>query len=321
MYYRLCTRLDRLINYLPDDLNSSTSNDFNKLGDIRNYCSNGGSGETECKTDLDRINAGCLWLFEQAVIINFDNLSNDESKRFIIYIMVWLNNMLNLKKDEQIKNLNDFYTKYIENNKDYNNCQKKIKDNNYNDCSDTLNEKTGYKSFKEFIEKNGYLMNINIMSKFYDAFKSLCKMYTEVDADDPKSKKNLENAEKFVEKYKELNDNSSISGDSSYSQIFSNLSTDYNNFKDYCNVNNVDCNDIPDLSSIKTTKPRVQSSEDHSEQVSDVTPSSSSITNKLIIVLSIFSAIPIFLGISYKYSLFGFRKRGQKQHLREKLKK
>ncbi|CDU19165.1 PIR protein [Plasmodium yoelii] len=320
MYHRLCMRLDKLRGYLPDDLDNSKSNDINKLGNAKDYCSNEGSGETECKTDLDKINAGCLWLFEQAVIINFESLSNDETKRFMIYIMIWLNFKLNQKSYEGITTFNDFYTKHIKNHTYYNNCKKK-NNNKYDDCSNTLKEKTGYKSFKEFIEENEYLMNIDIISKFYDALKSLCNMYNEVDPSNPHSKNYLEKAQEFVEKYEKLNDDSSISGDSSYRQIFSNLSTDYNNFKGYCNDNSVNCNDIPDISSIKTTKPPVQSSEDHSEQVSDVTPSSSSITNKLIIVLSIFSAIPIFLGISYKYSLFGFRKRAQKQHLREKLKK
>ncbi|CDU18708.1 PIR protein [Plasmodium yoelii] len=319
MYHRLCTRFDKLRGHLPDDLNSTTVNDFDKLGDIKNYCSNEGSGETECKTELDKINAACLWLLEQIIIINIDKLSNDESKRFIIYIIIWLNFKLSQKSYEEITTFNDFYTKHIENNTHYNNCKKK-KNNNYDDCSNKLEEKTGYKNFKEFIEKNEYLMNINTMSKFYDAFKSLCNVYTELDASNPDCKNYLDKAQEFFEQYKELNDDSSISGDSPYKQILSNLSTDYNNFKSYCSDNNVDCNEIPDLSSIKTTKPPVQSSENHPEQVSDVTPSSSSITKKLIIVLSIFGAISICLGISYKYSLFGFRKRAKK-HLREKLKK
>ncbi|WBY57650.1 PIR protein [Plasmodium yoelii yoelii] len=57
------------------------------------------------------------------------------------------------------------------------------------------------------------------------------------------------------------------------------------------------------------------------QHVCEVASSSSSIASKLIPILSILVAIPIFLGIAYKYSLFGFRKRGQKQHLRENLKK
>ncbi|SCL83748.1 Plasmodium variant antigen protein Cir/Yir/Bir, putative, partial [Plasmodium berghei] len=49
-------------------------------------------------------------------------------------------------------------------------------------------------------------------------------------------------------------------------------------------------------------------------------PSNSSIGNKLLTVLSIFGVTTFFLGISYKYLLFGRRKRAQKQYLREKIK-
>ncbi|SCL84051.1 Plasmodium variant antigen protein Cir/Yir/Bir, putative, partial [Plasmodium chabaudi adami] len=52
----------------------------------------------------------------------------------------------------------------------------------------------------------------------------------------------------------------------------------------------------------------------------EATSSGSSIASKLIPALLIF-AIPLFLGIAYKYSLFGFDKRVQRQNLREKLKK
>ncbi|WBY55837.1 PIR protein [Plasmodium yoelii yoelii] len=81
---------------------------------------------------------------------------------------------------------------------------------------------------------------------------------------------------------------------------------------------------IPSLPPIKSTQNHIQSSEEHSEhgsvQNSGVTSSSLSIVKKLILALSIFSAITIFLGIFYKCSLFVLRKRAQKQHLREKLK-
>ncbi|EAA19593.1 putative yir1 protein [Plasmodium yoelii yoelii] len=308
-----CLRFDKLRNYFPDELNKPTKNDIHSLGNIKDYCSNGESEGTGCKTYLDKINGGCLWLFKQNIINNIDSLSKDQSKVFIIYIMLWLNYMLNLKKDEKIKNLNGFYTKYIENNTHYTNCKK-----NDNDCSNLLKDKTGYNNFKEFIEKNKHLMNINIedLSKFYDASKLLCNMYTELDANDPKCEKCLENARKFVEKYEKINA-SDISEDSPYYQILSTLSNEYNNFKNYCSANHVDCSDIPLLSPINTTKKKLQISELSFEDTS----SSLSIVNKLFIVLSIFGAIAIFFGISYKYSLFGFRKQAQRQHLREKLKK
>ncbi|ETB63185.1 hypothetical protein YYC_00283 [Plasmodium yoelii 17X] len=301
-------RFDNLRKYLPDELNISTKNDIHILGNIKNYCSNGESEGTGCNTDLDKINGACLWLFDQLLLKNKKGINMAE------YIIIWLSYMLNQKTHEGISNLNDFYTKYIQNNTYYNKC-----DNSGKDCSDTLKEITEYSNYKEIIDNkiNFMTIDINDMSKFYDAFKSLCNMYIELDANDPKSKKNLENAKEFVKKYEKLNNDSGISGHSSYRQILSTLSTDYNNFKIYCNDNNVDCNDIPLLPEIKTTNNPVQDS----GQKIEATSSSSSITSKLIPVLSIIVAIPIFMGIFYKYSLFGFRKRPQKQHLREKIKK
>ncbi|EAA22248.1 putative yir1 protein [Plasmodium yoelii yoelii] len=291
MDYLLCLRFDKLRNYFPDELNKSTKNDIHSLGNIKNYCSNGESEETGCKTDLDKINGGCLWLFEQNIVNRINDLSNEQLKVFIIYIIIWLNYMVNLKKDGEIKNLNDFYTKYIETNTHYTNCKK-----NNNDYNHTLKEKTGYNNFKEIIDKRKDFVNINFeyIPKFYDAFKSLCNMYTEIDANSPNCTKYLIDAKNFVEKYEKLNDDS-ISGDSSYRQILSTLSTDYDNFKNYCISNGVNCKGFPPLSLIK----KKQNSE-LSEKISDVTSSSSSIKNKLIPVLSIIAAIPILLGIFYK---------------------
>ncbi|EUD72650.1 hypothetical protein YYG_01648 [Plasmodium vinckei petteri] len=53
---------------------------------------------------------------------------------------------------------------------------------------------------------------------------------------------------------------------------------------------------------------------------SEVTSPNSSITNTLIPVLSIFFVMPFFLGLAYKYSLFVFNKRLQRQYLRKKYK-
>ncbi|CDS45020.1 PIR protein [Plasmodium yoelii] len=303
MNYTLCMRFDNLRKFLPDELNISTKNDINSLGNIKKYCSNGESEETGCKTDIDKINGACLWLFDQLLLKNKNNINMAE------YIIIWLIYMLNLKNDKKIKNFNDFYTNYIEKNRYYIKC-----DNSGNDCSDKLKINTGYTNYKGIIDKKNELLNINFehVPKLYDAFKSLCIMYTEISASDRKDKKYLENAKNFVNKYNELN-NPNNTKDSAYYQVLSTLSNDYNNFKNYCIIINDNCSDIPLLSDIKTTQ--------NSETSSKVTPSSSSVTNKLIPVLSIIVAIPIFFGIFYKYSLFGFRKRTPKQHLREKLKK
>ncbi|ETB61209.1 hypothetical protein YYC_01148 [Plasmodium yoelii 17X] len=317
---QICGRFDLLRKYFPDDLNT-TGKDINTLGNAKNYCSNGESVETECKTEVDKIHAGFLWLFEQNIInrITDFNGSNDKKhKVFIIYIMLWLNFKLNQKTHVEIKEFNDFYNKYIKDNTHYTNCKKRNKD-----CSSSLKDNTGYTNFKEFIEENKCLMNIEFkdISNLHDAFKSLCNMYTELDGHNKKNKKYLDCAKEFVEKYEKLLNNNIDAKDSPYYQVFSTLSNDYNDFKEYCNKHKVNCDDIPPLPEKKTTQNPVQSFESNSEPSSEVISPSSSITNKLIIVLSIFGAISIFLGISYKYSLFGFRKRSQKQHLREMLKK
>ncbi|CDU16872.1 PIR protein [Plasmodium yoelii] len=320
MDHFLCIRFSTLRGYYPDELNISKERDIHNIGGIVKYCPNGNSRDKKCNTELDKINAACLWLFEQNIANRIDDLSSEQVKAFIIYIMIWLNYMLNLKKDGKITALKDFYTNHIENNPNYINCK-----SDGNDCNSTLNDKAGYNNFKEVIVKNMELSNINFedISKFYDAFKLLCKMYIEFNEDEPECTKYLEYANNFVDKYKKLNGNSSVTGNISYSQVLCTLSTDYDNFKKKCN--GINCMNIPLLPPIKTIQHPVQSSKDHSEhasvQKSDVTSSSLSIVNKLILALSIFGAITVFWGISYKYSLFGFRKRSKKQHLRENLKK
>ncbi|CDS44249.1 YIR protein, partial [Plasmodium yoelii] len=291
MDYTMCMRFDKLRKYLPDELNKSTNLDFKSLGNFVNYCSNGESKGTECKTELDKINAACLWLFEQLILKNKNDINMAE------YIIIWLSYMLNLNNDQKINNLNDFYTNYIKKNTYYTNC-----DNDGKNCSDTLQKKTGYTNYKEIIDKKKELMSINLgdMSKFYDAFKSLCNMYTELVANNKQCMPCLENANEFVKIYDELNKNPNITKDGPYYQVLSTLLNDYNNFKKYCSMNNVDCNDIPSLSPINTKENGVQSSAHNDVQNYGVTSSSSSITSKLIPVLSIIIAIPIFLGIFYK---------------------
>ncbi|EAA19761.1 putative yir1 protein, partial [Plasmodium yoelii yoelii] len=298
-----CERFRILVEHYPDELNDSEEHDMHNIAGIRDYCPNGSSKYNTCITELDKINAACLWLFNKNITYRLDELSSEQFEAFIIYIMIWLNYKLNLKKDET--NLSDFYTN-IEKNENYTNCKLYSKD-----CNSKFKEKTRYNNFKEIMVKRKDLLNINYedISKFYEAFKLLCKIPTESKEDKLDCKEYLGYANNIVGKFNELNRNSSISGDSSYSQVWSTLSTDYDNFKeDY----NVKCVGIPSLPPIKSTQNYIQSS--------GVTSSSLSIVKKLILALSIFSAITIFLGIFYKCSLFVLRKRAQKQHLREKLK-
>ncbi|CDR19157.1 YIR protein [Plasmodium yoelii] len=278
----LCERFHILVEHYPDELNDSEEHDMHNIAGIRGYCPRGDSTYNTCITELDKINAACLWLFNKNITYRLDELSNEQFEAFIIYIMIWLNHKLNLNKDDKT-NLNNLYANYIENDENYINCK-----DNGKDCNSKFKEKTGYNNFKEIIDKRKDLLNIKFedISKLYDAFKFLCKMHTEYE-DNLGCTEYLGYANKIVDKFKKLNENSSVTGNTSYSLVWSTLSTDYNNFKK--NYNDTNCTNIPSLPPIKSTQNHIQSS--------GVTSSSLSIG-----------------------SLFVLRKRAQKQHLREKLK-
>ncbi|CDR19163.1 YIR protein [Plasmodium yoelii] len=239
-----------------------------------------------CTNELDKVNAICLWLFDKNFENNSSFVNNAKSNIDIVeYIIIWLSYMLSLKSHEEITNINDFYVKYIKDDAKYN---KKI---------DGVN---AYSSYKDLIDKKQYLMNINknVISKFYNVLKSLCNMYNEFNEDNPDCKTYSEKAKEFVEKYKELNEDYTNTKGSPYNQILSTLSNDYNILKSKCNSDkSINFPSLPTFSRRSVIKSTLTS------------------------ITFIFVAVSILLGISYKYSLFGFRKRSQKQHLRKKLKK
>ncbi|VUC58779.1 BIR protein [Plasmodium berghei ANKA] len=312
-------------------LRNSFSNNLEVNGDyqfimnqstLNGYCTN-----NKCSSNLEKINAGCLFLFD--AFFKDSSVFSSVAKNninIVEYIIMWLSYMLNLK--EQAGNMNNiqyFYTTYINNDK----------------YKNTITDVTEYKNYKDLIDKKKDLINMNIkdISKFYDAFNTLCMIYIEFDEKSPNCNKYSGKAKEFVEKYKKLKEDSNITGNSSYNKLLSTLSNDYDNFKKKCS--SVNCKDFPLLQEIKTTQPHVQSSKQipeqtvetseqipeqtvqtiqKLEQISEVASSSSSIGNKLFTVLSIFGAIAFFSGIGYKYSLFKSRKRSRKHHLREKLK-
>ncbi|SCL83999.1 Plasmodium variant antigen protein Cir/Yir/Bir, putative [Plasmodium chabaudi chabaudi] len=219
---------------------------------------------------------------------------NIESDKFTQYAILWLSYKIN-----QYPNING----------------------GINYIYDEIKDDSGWISkLNNYIGQIKKFMNIKNMSEFYDAFEILCKMHTEFDEEAKKCEKCSNYAEDFVKKFEKLNENSSNTDGSSYRQILCTLSTDYNNFKNYYNENCSECSDIPQHTEIKTPPSSVEISMSSSLQDFEVTPSSTSIASKLIPGLLAF-AIPIFLGIAYKYSLFGFDKRLQRQYLREKLKK
>ncbi|CAD2086714.1 CIR protein PIR protein [Plasmodium vinckei brucechwatti] len=151
-------------------------------------------------------------------------------------------------------------------------------------------------SYKEIIDKKKDLMNMSIKEilKLYEALKNLCNMYNKCNENNMDCNKCSEDANKFAGQFKELIKDSKIIEVSSYSQMLFTLSNDYDNLK---NIYDIKCTNSPPLPMIKTPP------------------------SKLIPALSTFSVIPVFLGIAYKYSLFGIDKLFQRQYLRTKLKK
>ncbi|CDU18694.1 PIR protein [Plasmodium yoelii] len=286
----LCGKFIFLRTYLPDDLSDTPKSELKDHEKFKKYCPNTNSGKNECDNDLGKITAGFLWLLEECYSA-FKNKTNENSiNAFFMHMISWFSYKLKQKSVSESTKIYDYYTKHV------------IDSGKYNEFTNSAYKFT---ELKDFIEERKDLLNINIqnLSKFYDAFKLLCSIYGDISTNT--NVKNLsDNANEFVKKYQELNAYSNNTDDSTYRQILSSLSTNYDHLKTKCK------NDQP-LPEITANIYALTSGE---------TSSSSSGTNKLLTVLSIFGAIAFFLGISYKYSLFGFRKRAQKQYLKEKIK-
>ncbi|VTZ78727.1 PIR protein [Plasmodium yoelii] len=238
-------------------------------------------------SDDQKLSSGFIALLKLLNDNNNNNNENLEGDKLVEYAILWLSYKLNQKKENETTKLEDFYNNNIETNSHYN--QETIGDSNS-------------KIKKDVIEKKIKSMNIDIkdISNFYDPFKSLCNMSSEIDANDYECNKCLENAGEFFEKCEKVKNAFDINKGSSYLQLLSSLSNDYKKFKEKYN------------DKCKNVSPFV------------ACPRNSIIKNTVIaIAISIafiFASVSIFLGIAYKYSLFGIRKRFQKQKLREKLK-
>ncbi|ETB57994.1 hypothetical protein YYC_04770 [Plasmodium yoelii 17X] len=316
----ICKRFNNVWEWLPDKLiegkyqfkdDNSLNNKFSN-----NYCNDinfsNGYCNIDFKSDFDKINAGCLYLLDEFIKdCGVDPSTAKNNINIVDYIMIWLSYMINLKYSEESNIITCFYIAYMNDCDKYN---KKI-----NGC-------TGYKDYKELLDKKNYVLNMdsNDVHKFYKAFKSLCELYTEFDKNMSNCTKCSEKAEEFVKQYQELYKDHNTK-DSSYSKVLCTLSNDYDNFKKKCNDNSslptIETEKISEICSEETSKKtHVTGYDELSGEFSEAALSELSLVSKLFIVLSIFGAITIFLGISYKYSLFGFRKRVQK-HLRKKLKK
>ncbi|EAA15699.1 putative yir3 protein [Plasmodium yoelii yoelii] len=253
MNKEVCEKFLTLRKSLSDELDSSGDYQFKDDNFLNDYCDN-----KECKDEFDKISAGCLYLF--AAFYGTSELFDSVAKgniNIVDYIFIWLSYMLNLGNNEKSASIDHFCNDYIYNDKKYNN---------------KIENVTDYQSYMELIEKKHDLMNINDMNKFYEPFKILCNMYIEFNKQSTNCEKHLEDANKFVEKYDELNEDYNNGKYTPYNQLLSTLSNDYYNLKSIC----YDFPLLPTYSRkfvIKST---------------------------LIPIAFIFVAVSIFLGIAYK---------------------
>ncbi|CAD2096697.1 CIR protein PIR protein [Plasmodium vinckei] len=248
-------------------------------GSIRKYCPRRNSqGYGTCFDYHQMARSGVINLLD-----NLKDKNGLEYDKLAEYAILFLSYKLNQHSEQIYKspNLNTFYNNHIQKNEYYNNM--KIKDNG--------------PTYKEIIDKKKDLMNIKEISKFNGPFSILVLLYNEIKKKDMDCTKCSQKANDFAKNFENLNEDSNINGNSSYSKLLSTLSNDYDNFKIYFAEKCSHCNDLPILPKVKTPP------------------------SKLIPALSTFSVIPVFLGIAYKYSLFGVDKLFQRQYIRKKLKK
>ncbi|SCL95135.1 CIR protein [Plasmodium chabaudi adami] len=290
MSKKLCELIIGTDRGITVDLNGSNLQIQNDMA-FNSYCPTTENGDKEeCDNIILLVNSAIIKMVK--MIKDFVDEDGLETEKITQYTILWLCYKLNLMSYEEIRNINDFHNKYI---KDKESDIQKIVD------------AEAYNMYKDLIIKKGDFMNkdIAIMSKFYESLKILCKLYNEIDADKSKCTKCLQNPNEFDINIENLNNDSSITGNEAYSQLLHTLSNDYGNLKNKCKYSL----SLPTIERIEPTS-----------QGSEATSSGSSVASKLIPALLVF-AIPFFLGIAYKYSLFGFGKRSQKQYLKKRLKK
>ncbi|EAA18204.1 putative yir4 protein [Plasmodium yoelii yoelii] len=276
--------------YITKNLEYNSNNgkyNFKDDTDFKNYCDNG-----NCEEEIDKISAACLYFFDKLIK---DNSASKSNINIVEYIMIWLSYMLSQTQSRENNSLNKFYTKHIKNGERY---------------KKGIEGVTAYTNYKDLIDRNYYFLTMDksIISKLYDALTSLCSMYFNDAGHIPKCSECMEAANNFVTKYEEAIKDPNITKNGLYNKvlsILSTLSTDYDNLK----------NNIDDSSSLPSIKTKIYL------QKYGFLPLSLLITNYFYILLLIFGTIIFFIGIYYKYSLSGFRKRFKKQYLRKKLKK
>ncbi|SCL81545.1 Plasmodium variant antigen protein Cir/Yir/Bir, putative, partial [Plasmodium berghei] len=196
MSFRVCYIISEIDNFANDPKNQGG---HNSIGYFKYYCP-----DNNCDTDVKKVISTFI-----ALVTLFNGINHNEkleSDKIAEYAILWLSYKLNQKTQNGNTKLYDFYTEHINTNSKYN--EHITNDFNIN---------------KSVIENKIKLMNMNIkdISKFYDAFKKLCEMYTEFDDDNKNCTNCSGKAKEFVEKYKDLNKDYNNTNNSSYNKMLS----------------------------------------------------------------------------------------------------
>ncbi|SCL84942.1 Plasmodium variant antigen protein Cir/Yir/Bir, putative, partial [Plasmodium chabaudi chabaudi] len=199
------------------------------------------SRKNECHSYAEMVSSSVLFLLK-SLETSYDYGDYLKNAKLAEYAILWLSYKLNKYPQNKITTLNDFYTKHIEANAQYNTKITTVSDN---------------KTYRNIIDKKKDLMDmdINDIFKFYAPFKSLCNMYNELDKDyqDYQDCANCsQKSNEFVVSFEKLNEDPNITGNSSYRKILHTLSTDYDDFKNYFAEKCSGYSNIPALSEIKT---------------------------------------------------------------------
>ncbi|ETB56472.1 hypothetical protein YYC_05545 [Plasmodium yoelii 17X] len=177
MNSKVCESINTIDMYFDDD--SKNPGEYNFMELLNRF-----SSDCNYSSDEEKIISGFIML------LNMIGEEYIDSEKLVEYAILWLINKLNQKKENGTMILENFYTDNIKTN----NCYKE----HITDSDENIN--------KNVIEKKIRSMDIDIkdISNFYDAFKSLCNMYSEVDIDNYQCKTCLENAGELFEKYEKL---------------------------------------------------------------------------------------------------------------------
>ncbi|SCL87851.1 Plasmodium variant antigen protein Cir/Yir/Bir, putative, partial [Plasmodium chabaudi chabaudi] len=156
--------------------------------------------------------SGVIYLLE-----NLKKKCNLDDDKLAEYAILWLSYKLKIKENNMIKKLSDFYNSYIERNDYYNK---------------NINGGDGL-TYKAIIDKKKDLMDMNISEifKLEAPFNILYYLYYKISDKHTDCEKNLNDAKKFVDKIKDLNNDSNNKENSPFSQILYTLSDDYNNLQ------------------------------------------------------------------------------------------